>query len=159
VFSTCDDSGHVKRNRIIVTGRKRAAAASRKPSGQAWRSHRVFLPGSFLARESFGGAFLFLSPRRRVMFSVQQKRDISDAVQKVLRNTGHPELPEGEIQFTLHVGGATLISWADIQNNGAITNPSVNPHNERQELASRPDESKCSGNTDYSLIDGEFFGE
>jgi hypothetical protein len=66
------------------------------------------------------------------MFSVQQKRDISDAVQKVLRETNHPELPESEIQFLLHVNGAESWSWADIRNNGAVTNPSVNPHNEAQ---------------------------
>lgn len=31
------------------------------------------------------------------MFSVRQKREISEGVQKLLRDTGHPELPEGEI--------------------------------------------------------------
>ena len=66
------------------------------------------------------------------MFSVQQKRDISDAVQKVLRDTSHPELPDTEIQFALHVDGAESWSWADIRNNGAVTNPGVNPHNEAQ---------------------------
>ncbi len=69
------------------------------------------------------------------MFSVQQKRDISEAVQKVLRATGHPELPEGEIPFNLHVDGAQSWSWADIRNNGAVAEPSVNPQNERQDPA------------------------
>ena len=65
------------------------------------------------------------------MFSVQQKRDISDAVQKILRATAHAELPtSGEISFTLHVDGAEDWSWADIQNNGAVGDPGVNPHNE-----------------------------
>jgi len=68
------------------------------------------------------------------MFSVQQKRDIAEKVQQVLRETSHPELPEGEISFHLHVVGATPMSWADISNNGAITNPSVNPWNELQAL-------------------------
>ncbi len=77
------------------------------------------------------------------MFSVQQKRDISEAVQKVLRATGHPELPEGEIPFNLCVVGDHDWSWATIQNNAAITNPSVNPHNERQALASNPKEPSC----------------
>ncbi len=67
------------------------------------------------------------------MFSVRQKRAIADAVQKVLRETRHPELPDGEIQFSMHVCGAELWSWADIQNNGAVANPGVNPHNERQD--------------------------
>ena len=40
------------------------------------------------------------------MFSLQQKRDIADAVQKILRDTKHPELAKGEIQFHLHVDGA-----------------------------------------------------
>lgn len=67
------------------------------------------------------------------MFSVQEKREIAEKVQIILRGTGHPELPEGEIKFYLHVGGATLLSWADIRNNGAVENPSVNPHNEAQD--------------------------
>jgi hypothetical protein len=73
------------------------------------------------------------------MFSVQQKRDISDAVQKILRATEHPELPPtGEIGFTLHVDGAGDWSWADIQNNGAVGDPGVNPHNEL--MVSMPEE-------------------
>ena len=64
------------------------------------------------------------------MLSLQQKRDIADAVQKILRETNHPELPKGEIKFRLHVDGEQSWSWADIQNNGAVTNPGVNPHNE-----------------------------
>lgn len=67
------------------------------------------------------------------MFSIQQKREIADAVQKILRATNHPELPEGEIQFTLHVDGKEDWSWADIRNNGSIVNPSVNPWNEYQD--------------------------
>jgi len=66
------------------------------------------------------------------MFSVQQKRTIADKVQQILRDTGHPELPAGEISFHLHVDGAESWSWADIKNNGAVTHPSVNPWNERQ---------------------------
>jgi hypothetical protein len=64
------------------------------------------------------------------MFSVRQKREIADAVQKILRDTDHPELPEGEIQFSLHVQGAENWSWADIRNNGAVGDPDINPHNE-----------------------------
>lgn len=67
------------------------------------------------------------------MFSVQQKREIADAVQRILRETNHPELPKGEVQFALHVWGAADWSWADIRNNGAVTNPGVNPWNERQD--------------------------
>lgn len=67
------------------------------------------------------------------MFSVQQKQDISEKVQKILRETNHSELPREEIQFSLHVDGAATWSWADIRNNGAIGLPAVNPHNERQD--------------------------
>ncbi len=66
------------------------------------------------------------------MFSVAQKRAISDAVQQILRATEHPELPSGEVRFTLHVDGAEPWSWADIQNNGAVSAPGVNPWNEAQ---------------------------
>lgn len=64
------------------------------------------------------------------MFSVKQKREISERVQEILKATQHPELPEGEITFTLHVEGAESWSWADIRNNGAVLVPGVNPWNE-----------------------------
>ena len=68
------------------------------------------------------------------MFSGRQKRDIAEAVEKILRETEHPELPTGEISFLLHVLGAESWSWADIRNNGAVLNPGINPHNEAQDL-------------------------
>lgn len=66
------------------------------------------------------------------MFSVQQKREIADKIQVILKETAHPELPKGgaEVSFLLHVDGAESWSWADIRNNGAVTTPSVNPFNE-----------------------------
>ena len=64
------------------------------------------------------------------MFSLRQKRQISDAVQKILRDTGHPELPDGEIEFQLHIQGVEGWSWAVIRNNGAVPSPGVNLHNE-----------------------------
>lgn len=67
------------------------------------------------------------------MFSMQQKREIADAVQKILRATDHRELPDGEIKFTLRVEGAAPWSWAVIQNNGDVPEPGVNPWNEQQE--------------------------
>lgn len=67
------------------------------------------------------------------MFSIKQKREISDQIQQILRKTNHPELPKGEIQFHLHVDGAESWSWADIRNNGSVTNPEVNPWNEKQD--------------------------
>ena len=73
------------------------------------------------------------------MFSVDQKRKISDSVQQILRGTNHPELPSGEIKFNLHVDGAESWSWADIKNNGAVVSPSVNPWNEKQDPRSKND--------------------
>ena len=68
------------------------------------------------------------------MFSIRQKREIADKIQKILRETNHPELPkEGEISFRLHVKGDEVWSWADISNNEAVPNPDINPHNERQD--------------------------
>ena len=69
------------------------------------------------------------------MFSLRQKREISDAVQKILKGTEHPELPNGEIKFLLHVKGAESWSFADIANNGSVINPTINPHNEMQDKA------------------------
>lgn len=88
------------------------------------------------------------------MFSVRQKRDIADAVQRILRETGHPELPEGEIAFTLHVDGAQPWSWADIRNNGGVEKPGVNPWNEAQDHIKREqDEAAASG--DFETIPEE----
>jgi len=67
------------------------------------------------------------------MFSIRQKREISEKIQEVLRETHHPELPAGEIQFNLHVKGAEIWSYADIRNNGVIVNPSINWWNEQQD--------------------------
>ncbi len=68
------------------------------------------------------------------MFSVRQKRLISEAIQQILMKTNHPELPhDSEIQFQLHVDGTSRMSWADIRNNGAVNDPGVNLHNEAQD--------------------------
>ena len=73
------------------------------------------------------------------MFSVRQKREIADGVQTLLRNTKHPELPDGEIIFHLAVDGENATSsWANIENNGAVTEPGLNPHNELQDPHLRP---------------------
>jgi hypothetical protein len=69
------------------------------------------------------------------MFSVRQKRYIAEQVQRIIKGTNHPELPNGEITFHLHVNGKESWSWADIKNNGQVENPTVNPWNERQDNA------------------------
>jgi len=81
------------------------------------------------------------------MFSVHQKRAIAEALQGILRATDHPELPTGEIQFKLHVDGAHPSSWADIQNNGAVTHPGVNPHNEAMAMIADIAEGSTTANS------------
>jgi hypothetical protein len=52
------------------------------------------------------------------MFSPKVKREISMKVQTILQELIDNELPEGEIQFILHVDGAERWSWANIRNDG-----------------------------------------
>jgi hypothetical protein len=67
------------------------------------------------------------------MFSVRQKREIADKIQKILRETDHPELPEGEIEFQIYIRGKEAWSYANIKNNAACLEPWVNPWNELQD--------------------------
>ena len=53
------------------------------------------------------------------MFSTALKHLIAQEVQDLLRATYHPELPEGEINFLLHVDGKVYDAWTNIRNNGA----------------------------------------
>jgi len=66
------------------------------------------------------------------MFSIREKRIISQKIQEAIKATKHPELPEGEVTFEIRIEGATGWSWAVIKNNGAVENPGINanPHNE-----------------------------
>lgn len=69
------------------------------------------------------------------MFSIRQKREISDKVQQILRETNHPELPKGNIKFTLNVQGKEAWSWAEIHDNASVVNPEerANQWNEEQD--------------------------
>jgi hypothetical protein len=87
------------------------------------------------------------------MFSAGQKREISAKIQAILRATGHPELPEGEITFTLVVLGAEFWSFAQIQNNGAVTDPSINPHNEAMDTR-KTVPVRCVVCNDTGMVDG-----
>ncbi len=53
------------------------------------------------------------------MLSFEQKKEISEKVQKILQEVKDDELPAGEIQFILHVDGLEHWSWANIRNSGA----------------------------------------
>lgn len=57
------------------------------------------------------------------MFTREQKHAISEAIQQLLRETGHPGLPTGEIQFKLHVRGVATWQYANIVNNGDVPPP------------------------------------
>jgi len=54
-----------------------------------------------------------------MMFSPELKNQIAEAVEQILLETNHPELPDREINFLLHVDGAENWSWANIRNNGS----------------------------------------
>ena len=51
------------------------------------------------------------------MFSVVQKRKVAEAIEKVLLELKHPEMPTEKIHFNLHVDGIANWSWADIEPN------------------------------------------
>lgn len=67
------------------------------------------------------------------MFSAREKQLISNGIQEVIRATAHQELPDGEIDFDIHIKGKESWSWANIKNNGRCKNPSINPWNEMQD--------------------------
>jgi hypothetical protein len=68
------------------------------------------------------------------MFSVAEKQKIAEAVEKVLLEIDHPEMPKEKPIFELHVDGKESWSFADIKPNwwykeqGGPKNP--NPWNE-----------------------------
>ena len=68
------------------------------------------------------------------MFSLDQKKEISEAVEKVLLSFNHPEMPTENPDFTLSIKGKESWSWAEIKPNwtfGEENKPGVNPHNEQ----------------------------
>lgn len=67
------------------------------------------------------------------MFSLQQKKPIADAVEKVLLSFDYPEMPKMRPVFRLHVKGAESWSWADIEPNWTFEDrePGINAWNEQ----------------------------
>lgn len=57
------------------------------------------------------------------MLSSPTKKMIADEVQKILKKVKDSELPKGEISFILHIDGASSVSWANIRNNSAKSEP------------------------------------
>jgi len=51
------------------------------------------------------------------MFSIEEKRKIADAIEKVLLEINHPEMPKDKPMFNIHIDGKESWSWADIYPN------------------------------------------
>jgi hypothetical protein len=51
------------------------------------------------------------------MFSMEQKNKIAAAIEKVLLDLNHPEMPKEKPLFLLHVDGSEPWSWDDIRPN------------------------------------------
>ena len=67
------------------------------------------------------------------MFSVEEKRKIAKAIEKLLLELNHPEMPKEKPKFKLHVDGKEGWSWADIEPNWVFDESKpmgVNPFNE-----------------------------
>ena len=68
------------------------------------------------------------------MFSMEQKQEIAEVVEKLLLSFNHPEMPVKKPMFKLHVDGAESWSYADVCPNwtyNANNKPGINPWNER----------------------------
>lgn len=68
------------------------------------------------------------------MFSMAEKQKIAAAVEKVLLDLNHPEMPKSNPQFELYVEGEEGWSFAEIKPNWMFTKenpPAINPFNER----------------------------
>jgi len=51
------------------------------------------------------------------MFSIAEKKRIAEAVEKVLLEINHPEMPKEKPKFKLHIDGKESWSYADIEPN------------------------------------------
>lgn len=48
------------------------------------------------------------------MFSIEEKKQIAAAIEKVLLDLKHPEMPTEKPRFKIHIDGKESWSWADI---------------------------------------------
>ena len=68
------------------------------------------------------------------MFSMEQKRKISEIVEKAILELNHPEMPKEKPKFKLHIDGKESWSFADIEPNWVFDDghkkPGINPFNE-----------------------------
>ncbi len=67
------------------------------------------------------------------MFSIKEKQKIAEAIEKLLLELNHPEMPKEKVKFKLHVDGKESWSFADIEPNWVYEDkePGVNPWNEQ----------------------------
>lgn len=68
------------------------------------------------------------------MFSVKEKQEISAAIEKILLDLDHPEMPKERPSFSLRVNGKEEWSWAVIVPNWTFDGKPpypTNPWNER----------------------------
>ena len=74
------------------------------------------------------------------MFSVRQKKMISESIEKLIRYINHPEMDNDNIRFRIHIDGKEPWSFADITDNKTAQDNGVrvNPWNESQD-----DTAKC----------------
>ena len=67
------------------------------------------------------------------MFSLEEKKKIAAAIENVLLEIDHPEMPKEKPEFKLHVDGKESWSWADIVPNwkfGEENKPTTSHWNE-----------------------------
>ncbi len=67
------------------------------------------------------------------MFSLDEKQKIAAAVENILLELKHPEMPTEKPMFSLHVDGKRSWSWADIKPNWTFdenNKPEINQWNE-----------------------------
>ncbi len=67
------------------------------------------------------------------MFSIDEKKQIAEAIEKLLLSFNHPEMPLEKPVFELAVLGKEQWSWAKIEPNWKFdenNKPGVNPWNE-----------------------------
>ena len=51
------------------------------------------------------------------MFNLSEKKRIAEAIERILLEINHPEMPDEKPSFKLHVDGKESWSWADIEPN------------------------------------------
>ena len=67
------------------------------------------------------------------MFSMKEKIKIADSIEKILLDLKHPEMPDKNPMFKIHIKGKEGWSWADIEPNWIFKSGKkmgVNPFNE-----------------------------